>query len=302
MQFAREMVTSKLIGVNRICLLLGISKATYYNARDPEETFLQKYEYVKKYILKVVRKYPYYGIRRIKVELNKTHEITIGRDVLGKLLICWGLSLPRRTKKRKISLIEKILRKLRSKANILAKSTITTVFQAVTTDITRLEYQGGYCYLCVYKDVLDQMVYGWSVSETMNVEFVLQAFNMMKKKIVSILGFLPLNLIIHQDQGSQYTSYKYVRVVLEVFRLSYSTPGTPTDNPGQESFFGRLKDELRIEIADMNTTSEVKRLIKRRMKVYNEERLHTSIGYTTPKNFTLSLLGQITDWFSFFRT
>lgn len=49
------------------------------------------------------------------------------------------------------------------------------------------------------------------------------------------------NIIWHQDQGSQYTSYKYVNTVLETGR--YRSQGkVPTDNASQESFFGRLKD------------------------------------------------------------
>jgi glycine dehydrogenase len=59
--------------------------------------------------------------------------------------------------------------------------------------------------------------------------------------------------IQHQDRGSQYTSHAYVQAALEWTTLSYSNPGTPTHNPGQESFFGRFKDEWKTEIAEIET-------------------------------------------------
>jgi hypothetical protein len=41
--------------------------------------------------------------------------------------------------------------------------------------------------------------------------------------------------------------------------LAYSAPGTPTENPGQESFFGRLKDENRDGFKEMETFEELKK-------------------------------------------
>ena len=98
-------------------------------------------------------------------------------------------------------------------------------------------------------------------------------------------------MLSHSDQGSQYTSYEYTdRVLSSDLRLSYSTPGTPTENPGQESFFGRLKEECRDEMDDIKTFNELEKYITRRMKYYNRGRIHTSIGYETPLDFTKSFI------------
>jgi transposase InsO family protein len=295
-------VSSKLVGVNRICSILGISKATYYNAKDPKETFCKKYAYIRKYILKVIKKHPYYGIRRIKKALILDYGVFVGRDTLGKLLKIWGLSLARNVKKKRPSMIEKILRELSGRANILIRTRINSVFQAITSDITRLKYKDVYCYLCIHKDVLGQMVYGWSFSRRMDKEIVLQSLNIAFKTIRRYLGKVPKRLIVHQDQGSQYTSYKYIEVVLNFCRISFSKKGTPTENPGQESFFGRLKDEEFHEIADLNSIRQVENFVRKRIKKYNTDRLHTSIGYTTPINYTKLMLKKRKKRFSFFRT
>jgi len=106
-------------------------------------------------------------------------------------------------------------------------------------------------------------------------------------KIKKLINCLPKQLLMHQDQGSQYTSYEYVNQVLKnKLVLSYSTPGTPTDNPGQESFFGRLKDECQDEIDEITSFTELHRFIAKRMKYYNQKRIHTSIDYQAPEKFT----------------
>ena len=94
-------------------------------------------------------------------------------------------------------------------------------------------------------------------------------------------------MLSHSDQGTQYTSYDYVNLVLaRGLTLSYSTPGTPTENPGQESFFGRLKDESRDEFLEMETYEELEKLIDRKLGYYNNKRLQRSLKCQTPKKFT----------------
>ena len=81
------------------------------------------------------------------------------------------------------------------------------------------------------------MVYGFNIQETMDTSLVKKSFEMALKTIKRIFKIktIPKDLLVHQDQGSQYTSYEYVDKVLQTATLSYSTPGTPTENPGQES-------------------------------------------------------------------
>ena len=69
-------------------------------------------------------------------------------------------------------------------------------------------------------------------------------------------------------------------------RLSYSTPGTPTDNPGQESFFGRLKDECQDDFNEAKDFRKLEKIIKKRIKYYNKKRLHRSLECKTPWRFT----------------
>jgi transposase InsO family protein len=238
-------VRKRLVGVNRICQICGISKTTYYQAKNPQESFLAKYVKIKKYVEKIIDRHSSYGIRRIKAALWQDYQIAVGRDVLGKPLVLWGLNLKRKIRKKKISLIQKILIWLSDKVNLLIRTKITEPMQAITSDISIIRYASGKkAYLCVHKDIFGQLVYGHSIQETMENKLAIESFRKAEKNIKKWLKKKKLRwrkILFHQDQGSQYTSYQYVEEVLKFGTLSYSTPGTPTDNPGQESFSDALK-------------------------------------------------------------
>lgn len=235
-------------------------------------------------------------MKRIKAELFEEYGVYVGRDALARLLSLWGLKIRRKIKKRKISLIKKILISLSDRANLLLRTNIVKPLQAVSSDISEIVYNNGKskAYLAVHKDCLGQMVYGWKLDENQEVDIVLHSFNMAIRKIRKLLGYIPRDIIFHQDQGSQFTSYRYVDMVLKNnMILSYSTPGTPTDNPGQESFFGRLKDECQDEFNEAKDFKQLQGIIKRKMNYYNKKRIHTSIQFKSPEKYTINFIKNI---------
>jgi len=182
--------------------------------------------------------------------------------------------------------IQKILSFLAGRANILIRVAVTEPLQAISSDITEIWYQGGTkrLYLATHKDVYGQYVYGWKLANTMTVDLVIESLTMAWSAIQKFTkGNPPTNLIIHQDRGSQYTSYEYVMQVVKIHgRISFSDPGTPTHNPGQESFHGRFKEEWAEEILEIQTEQEVRRFVEEKIDDYNGDRLHTSIGLLSP--------------------
>lgn len=277
-------------GVNRITALLGLSKATYYLSQNPVDRFELKYLNIKSFVIRVIEQHPAYGVKRIKAELEETYQVKVGRDTLGKLLKLWRLSLRRKVIKRHPNLIQKILLSLADRTNLLVRTTLTTPFQAITSDITEVRYRGGKAYLCVHKDAYGQMVYGWSLGLTMDTGLVLTSLIMARNVMKSLVGKPVTKPLFHQDRGTQYTSHLYVQAILAQGIISYSDSGTPTHNPGQESFFGRFKDEWKTEIAEIETFESLENFVKAKINYYNNERRHTSIGLIAPRNFTKSFL------------
>lgn len=87
---------------------------------------------------------------------------------------------------------------------------------------------------------------------------------------------------IRSDNGSEFTAH-VVREWLEAVGVNtlFITPGSPWENGYNESFNGKLRDEvLNVEIFD--TLLEAKVLISRWRNEYNHIRPHSSLGYKPP--------------------
>jgi len=286
-------VATGLFSISRISKLCGISKNTYYSHRHPDERFTDKFKYLKTKIKRIIKDNGAYGVKRIQRALLDKFKIEIGRDALGRLLRLWSLGLNRKLRTAKKSVIKEILEGLSDRVNLLIRTKVNKPFQAMSSDMTEIIYNHGKdkAYLAVHKDVFGQQVYGWALGMTMEAKLVIASFKQAISTIKKLLGKLPKELLGHSDQGSQYTSYEYVETVLKTgLTLSYSTPGTPTENPGQESFFGRLKDECKDEFLEMETFEKLERLIDKKIRYYNDKRLHTSINLQSPKKFTLNFI------------
>lgn len=92
------------------------------------------------------------------------------------------------------------------------------------------------------------------------------------------------SLIHHSDQGIQYCSYDYVKVLKDNrIAISMSGKANPYDNAKIESFFRTLKVE-EIYMFEFETYAEVLERIPYFIEeVYNKKRLHSSLGYMPPK-------------------
>jgi transposase InsO family protein len=103
---------------------------------------------------------------------------------------------------------------------------------------------------------------------------------------------------IRSDNGSEFTA-KVVREWLKAVgvKTAYITPGSPWENGYNESFNGKLRDEvLNVEIFD--TLLEAQVLIERWRQEYNHVRPHSSLGYKPPAPETLILLTHKTNLYA----
>jgi transposase InsO family protein len=98
-------------------------------------------------------------------------------------------------------------------------------------------------------------------------------FNTIKKlkKYFKINNLKLDNVLIHSDQGFQYTHSNYKNILnnLKIIQ-SMSRKGNSIDNAIIETFFGHLKDE--IDFKDINSFFELNREIKKYMVYFNNQR------------------------------
>jgi putative transposase len=93
-------------------------------------------------------------------------------------------------------------------------------------------------------------------------------------------------LIHHSDQGVQYASSEYLARLEEAGAfVSMAAVGNPYENAKAESFFRNLKME-EVYIKDYRDFEEAERNIGQFIEeVYNQKRLHSSLGYLPPVEF-----------------
>lgn len=96
----------------------------------------------------------------------------------------------------------------------------------------------------------------------------------------------PSGCIHHSDQGVQYASIEYVNELRKYgFKISMAAKGNPYENAMAESFIKTLKHE-EVNLWDYRTLSDVlERIPFFIQEVYNEKRLHSSLGYMPPDEF-----------------
>ncbi len=283
--------------MNQICELMGISKKTYYQSQEPQERLAEKYQALRPILGRLIEKHPSYGVPRLKQALAEQEGMVVNPKLLRKLLRLWGLTW-RRTAgagQRKKTWVQRVVEALGSRANLVRYLQITACFQVLVTDMTRLAFAGGIAYLCVHLDWYGKLVLGWELSLHPDTPLALASLQMAFAAIIEWKGGTLEGLIVHQDQGSPYTSGDYVIAVLESQAfISYSRRATPGDNPVNESFFSRFKAEWGEQVAETKTLQALRQLISRAIAYYNTERYHTSIGCQTPAQFTQQFLDRLT--------
>ena len=155
--------------------------------------------------------------------------------------------------------------------------------KVLLTDITYLFYKGGKCYLSTVIDAFTHELLDYKLSESLEVEFVLEMVDSMIDKHHATLDN---ETIIHSDQGCHYTSYAFINKIKDInFIQSMSRRGNCWDNAPQESFYGHMTDEIKHEVYKLKTFKEVSMLIEDWMDYYNNERYQWDLLKLSPHEF-----------------
>jgi transposase InsO family protein len=148
-------------------------------------------------------------------------------------------------------------------------------------DITYISTSEGWLYLATVIDLYSNKLIGYSMSDRINKELVIDALN---KALIA--RNYPVGVIVHSDRGSQYASLAY-KALLKQHKLigSMSRKGNCWDNAVAENFFGIIKKEY-INHMLFNTRTQARLGIFDYIEAwYNTQRIHSKLGYLTPNEF-----------------
>ena len=269
-----------LFNIKRMCELLGVSRGGYYDwlERKPSLREISNQALLKQ-IKQIFEAHKgRYGAPRIHAELVRGgYKVSLGR--VERLMRKHKL-FAKRSKRHKRIYVQR--EQQQPALNHLARNfKASKPNEKWVSDITFIPTRQGYLYLAVIVDLFSRAVVGWMMSARINGQLVLDALDMAIEQRGK-----PQGVLVHSDQGSQYTAAAY-RNKLKANNMlcSMSRKGECHDNAVAESFFHTLKEEL---IKDISFTSlyEAKQMIFKYIEIYyNRQRLHSTLNYETPLEY-----------------
>lgn len=255
------------LSLNRQLELSGVSKASYYYEPVPETP--QNLELME-LIDETYTKCPFYGRRRMTAKL-----VHLGYQVnqkrVGRLMGNMGLHglCPKKH-------LSKPAEERVKYPYLLKGLEINRPNQVWATDITYIRVAGGYLYLTAVMDWFTRFVLSWRISNTLDVGFCIEAL----REALS----LGRPEIFNSDQGSQYTSKEFTKLLEgEGIQISMDGKGRAFDNIFVERLWRSVKYE-EVYLKRYQTGEEAVEGLDRYLDFYNNERLHQSLGYHTPRS------------------
>lgn len=210
-----------------------------------------------------------YGYRRIEEGLLQKWGLIMNHKKIQRIMKKYNLR-PQYTKRVKHPSYKRIEENV--KPNLLNRKFNTDAPNKIwTTDITYLILNGKRAYLSTILDLYDRKVVAYKISNRNDLNIVIDTLNEAIKMRKDVKG-----LILHSDQGFQYTSFQYKKVCeSNGIIISMSRKGTPIDDSPMESFHGILKKETLYNY-DITSLEQYIDIVKDWLLFYNTIRLKSN--------------------------
>lgn len=279
--------TKNGLTVVRQCQLARVARATVYAPKSSEQ--IDEYELMLLRLLdEEYTRHPFYGSRKMVLFLQKEGH-WVNRKRVQRLMRILGLVAmvpsPNTSKKHPQNKVYPYL---------LRGLSIERPNQVWSTDITYIRLAHGFVYLVAIIDWYSRKVLAWQLSNTMDVGFCMDC-------LAAALSEYGAPEIFNTDQGSQFTSDKWINALQENgIEISMDGRGRAVDN----IFVERLWRSVKYEDIYPKSYAQMPELLiglAEYFVFYNGERFHQSLDYKTPNEVYKTGVGggaKIADYFS----
>lgn len=270
--------------VSRPAELLGLSRrSVYYEPTDKTAaSVLLKRDMDA--VDEIYTDYPFYGSRRMRLELVDRFGIDIGRARIRTVMQLLGLEAiyPKpNTSKPGIGTGHTVYPYLLRNVKAAYPNHIWGV------DITYIRTADGFVYLVAFIDWHSRYVIAWSLSDTLQNGFVLQT---LREALCFVKDCgLPVPDMANSDQGSHFTGEAYTAILEQVGNcISMDGRGRALDNIFTERLWRTVKYEnvfpnsyRNLRVAEAGLAAY--------FNFYNHKRRHQSLDYQTPASVYFDL-------------
>jgi putative transposase len=265
------MKLAKTYPIRLVCRLLGVPRSSIYYAARPapfDEAML------KAALLDVAGEWPTYGYRRLTAMMRR-----LDWPVNAKRVRRWmhelGLSGAPPTRTTRTTNSNHTFPRF---PNLVADLQITRPDQVWVADITYIRLRKEFVYLAVLMDVFTRCLRGWHLGRNLDQGLTLAA---LERALVTATP-----KIHHSDQGVQYAASAYVERLQNLnVELSMATIGEPRENGYAERLIRTIKEE-EVNLSEYHDFADAQRQLARFLDdVYNVKRIHSALGYLTPREF-----------------
>jgi len=269
--------------VKAMCKFFGISRAAYYawikRSTEPDKD-AERMAWIQRAWEKSRKTY---GYRRITLWIQRDRGIPINHKAVLRLMNKMNIHSVARKRKPYKQLNQ--LGIYHRYENILNRDfSAIRPNQKWVTDITYILTQQGWAYLSIIKDLFDGFIVAHQLGQQNSVCLVTNTLKQAKRKEKVTDG-----LLLHSDQGTQYTSQAYFVLTSEYnITPSMSRRGNCWDNAPMENFFGHLKEEA-LRQFKTPTVEQAKEIIEDYVGFYNYERIQLKSRQTPYERRCLSL-------------
>jgi transposase InsO family protein len=274
--------------VERMCKSMKVSKNAYYHwvkvkcfviSESPKEKLMKRIRVIFEESRQI------YGSYRIQKKLER-EGLIYSRSYVGLLMRNMGLKSVLRKKYVVTTDSKHTLPIANNELN--REFTSLKLGQKWVSDITYIRVNDDWNYLTTIIDLADRKIVGWSLSEDMTTEnTIMKTWIIARGNRNIINGF-----IFHSDRGVQYASNKMTNIFSYNMKItqSMSRKGNCWDNAVAESFFKTIKHEW-LNRFKFTSYQQLYTSIEDYITWYNNERLHSSLGYLTPLEMEVKLRG-----------